>query len=193
MPDLFDLPTLPGLRTAEQFVSVAEERVLVAAIDALDLMPFRFQGWLGKRLTRSFGWHYDFDHGRLGPADPIPSWLEPVRQRAEQFAGLGAGALVHALLTRYDAGAGIGWHRDRPQFEHVVGISLGHPATLRFRRRTDDRFARTSTPLKPRGIYHLSGEARHAWEHSIAEMAGPRWSITFRSLSDKSRRLGDVA
>lgn len=32
--------------------------------------------------------------------------------------------------------------------------------------------------------------ARHDWEHSIAELTGPRWSITFRSLSDKGRRLG---
>jgi hypothetical protein len=28
----------------------------------------------------------------------------------------------------------------------------------------------------------MQGEARDDWEHSIAEMAALRWSITFRSL-----------
>src|ERR1700710_1256932 len=75
-----------------------------------------------------------------------------------------------ALVTRYDPGAGIGWHRDRPVFEHVVGISLESNTTLRFRRRHDKGFNRVAVPLPPRSVYHLSGEARHGWEHGIAEM-----------------------
>jgi alkylated DNA repair dioxygenase AlkB len=67
-------------------------------------------------------------------------------------------------------------------------ISLGAPATMRFRRRKPGGFDRASAELSPRSIYHLSGEARHQWEHSIAEMAVTRWSITFRSLSEKGRR-----
>jgi len=113
--------------------------------------------------------------------------LLPLRERAARFAGLEPDQLVQALVTRYDPGAGIGWHRDRPLFEHVVGISLGAPATMRFRRRRSGGFDRRSAPLAPRSIYHLSGEARHQWEHSIAEMAATRWSITFRSLSDQGR------
>ncbi|RYY44675.1 MAG: alpha-ketoglutarate-dependent dioxygenase AlkB [Sphingomonadales bacterium] len=153
-------------------------------MDSISLEPFRFQGWIGKRLTASFGWHYDFDQGSLGSAEPIPEWLAPLRARAAGFAGLTADALVQVLLTRYDPGAGIGWHRDRPVFEHVVGISLGNPATLRLRcRRADRGFDRVALPLPPRSIYHLSGEARFGWEHSIAPMEVPRWSITFRSLA----------
>ena len=91
---------------------------------------------------------------------------------------------MQALLIRYDPGAGIGWHRDRPVFEHVVGVSLGVPATMRFRRRRPGGFDRASVPLAPRSAYHLSGEARHGWEHSIAEMEETRWSITFRSFAD---------
>jgi hypothetical protein len=37
-------------------------------------------------------------------------------------------------------------------------------------------------------VYHLSGEARHDWEHSIAEMEVTRWSITFRSFTDRARQ-----
>jgi alkylated DNA repair dioxygenase AlkB len=87
------------------------------------------------------------------------------------------------MLIRYDPGAGIGWHRDRPVFEHVLGISLGQPAKMRFRRRRPGGFDRASACLEPRSLYHLTGEARHQWEHSIATMEATRWSITFRSLS----------
>lgn len=185
--DLFASPGLPGLDYREGAIASQEERALIAAIDASDLAPFRFQGWLGKRLTASFGWSYDFDTARFSPAMPIPDWLLPLRDRAAQFARLEPALLVQALVIRYDPGAGIGWHRDRPVFEHVIGISLGAPATLRMRRRTSQGFERASASLQPRSIYHLSGEARHLWEHSIAPMEVPRWSITFRTLS--KRRL----
>lgn len=188
MRDLFDTPLLPGLRYADDIVSPTEERALIAAIDRVELEPFRFQGWLGKRRTASFGWRYDFDNAAFGPTDPIPDFLLAARDRAAAFAGLEPRDLVQVLVTRYDPGAGIGWHRDRPVFEHVVGLSLGAAATLRLRRRIAERFERTAQPLQPRSIYHLSGQARHAWEHSIAEMAATRWSITFRSLSDTGLR-----
>lgn len=93
---------------------------------------------------------------------------------------------MQVLVTCYDPGAGIGWHRDRPVFEHVVGVSLGVPATLRFRRRTPAGFDRVSVPIAPRSVYHLSGEARHAWEHGITELDRTRRSVTFRTLRAKS-------
>jgi alkylated DNA repair dioxygenase AlkB len=183
-PDLFARPRLIGLSQADDIVTTGEEQALISEIDGVELLPFRFHGWLGKRLTASFGWRYDFDKASVGPADPIPDWLLPLRERAARFAGLRPDDLVQALLIRYDPGAGIAWHRDRPVFEHVVGISLGTPATMRFRRRRPGGFDRATAPLPPRSVYHLSGEARHEWEHSIAEMEVTRWSITFRSLSD---------
>ena len=160
--DLFGQPLLPGLRQAENFITPEEERALIAQIDAVDLSPFRFQQWTGKRLTHSFGWSYDFQTGAFAPTEPIPDWLQPVKARAARFAGIEPADLVQALVIRYDAGAGIGWHRDRPVFEHVVGISLGEPATMRFRRRLCSQFQRASAPLVPRGIYHLDGEAANS-------------------------------
>ncbi|CAN5501457.1 alpha-ketoglutarate-dependent dioxygenase AlkB [soil metagenome] len=186
--DLFGAPLLPGLSARENFLSASEEADLIQRIDAQQLTPFKFQGWLGKRLTSSFGFHYDFERGQFGATDPIPDWLTPIKTRAAAFVGLPDDALVQALLIRYDPGAGIGWHKDRPVFEHVVGISLGVPATMRFRRRRDGGFDRATAPLAPRSIYHLTGKARHDWEHSIAEMEQTRWSITFRSFSEKGLR-----
>jgi hypothetical protein len=185
--DLFARPRLAGLAQADAIIAPGEEQALIGSIDELELSPFRFHGWLGKRLTGSFGWNYDFDTARFAPTEPIPAWLLPLRAKAARFARLVPEDLAQALLIRYDIGAGIGWHRDRPVFEHVVGISLGAPATMRFRRRRAGGFDRASAGLAPRSIYHLSGEARHQWEHSIAGMEVTRWSITFRSLAQGGR------
>jgi alkylated DNA repair protein (DNA oxidative demethylase) len=188
-PDLFDTPAVPGLGTRPELLTLTEERALIAAIDAVELAPFRFQQWTGKRLTHSFGWQYDFQSGELGKGEPMPDWLLPIRDRAASAAGLAPDALVQALLLRYDPGAGIGWHRDRPIYDQVVGISLGAPATMRFRRRDGERWRRINVPLEPRGLYHLSGEVRHDWEHSIAPIDQTRWSITFRSFSAQGLRI----
>lgn len=192
--DLFAAePVLPGLTHGSALVTDADLPALAAAIDAAPLAPFRFQQWTGLRLTASYGWHYDFENGRVGRAEPMPDWLLAVRERAAAFAGLRADALVQALLTRYDPGAGIGWHCDRPVFEHVVGVSIGAPATLRFRRRREGGFDRFALPLVAGDAYHLTGEARWDWEHGIAAMAEARWSITFRSLTDRfARSLRDA-
>jgi DNA oxidative demethylase len=180
---LFADPVIPGLELRDEFISAAEEGELIARIEQLGLAPFRFQGWTGKRLTRSFGWRYDFDDASFTQSEEIPAWLMPLRERAAAFAGLVADDFAHALVVRYDPGAGIGWHRDRPQFDQVVGISLGAPAVMRFRQRTPSGFRRANVALDPRSAYWLRGEVRNDWEHSIASHDALRFSITFRSLS----------
>lgn len=189
--DLFATPFVAGLDYRDAVLTEAEEDALITRIDRAELSPFKFQQWKGKRLTQSYGWSYDFESGRFTPAEPMPDWLLPFRAKAARFAGLNPAAFVQALLIRYDPGAGIGWHKDRPVFEHVVGISLGSEATLRLRRRCAKGFDRVGVPLAPRSIYHLSGEVRHDWEHSIAPLDHSRWSVTFRSLSDKGRTLAE--
>ena len=186
---LFDTPLIDGLRYVEELISVVEERALLDRLTPLDLAPFRFHGWIGNRRTQSFGWRYDFDDASFTPGEPIPDWLLPVRERAASFAGLDSNDFVQALVARYDPGAGIGWHRDRDVFENVVGISLGTPATLRFRQRIPSGFRRARIEVLPRSAYLLSGQARHGWEHSISPGDQLRFSITFRSLSDKGRRI----
>jgi alkylated DNA repair dioxygenase AlkB len=186
---LFTDSVLPGLELREDFVDHREEAVVIGHIEALGLTPFRFQGWTGKRLTRTFGWRYDFEDSSFTETEPIPEWLKPLRARAADFAAVSADDLAHVLLVRYDVGAGIGWHRDRPQFDKVVGISLGAPTSMRFRQRASTGFRRASLELPRRSAYLLSGEVRSDWEHSIAPHAALRFSITFRSLSERGRRL----
>lgn len=186
--DLFGDRLIAGLQYRPDFITEAEEGDLVRHLSTVHLSPFRFHGWTGKRLTRTFGWHYDFDEASFTPAEPIPDWLEPLRDRAAASAGITPDQFEHALLVRYDPGAGIGWHRDRPQFDRVVGISLASAAVLRFRKRRPGGFERTTLELEPRSAYLLSGDARHHWEHSITPGEALRLSITFRSLSELGRR-----
>ena len=84
---LFDEPLIAGLEHCQEFITGEEEAQLLHRLQALDLAPFRFQGWTGKRLTSSYGWRYDFDAGRLEQGEPLPDWLLPIRARAATFAG----------------------------------------------------------------------------------------------------------
>lgn len=182
--DLFaaDAPLVPGLTLVPEAVTPAHEADLAARIDAARLQPFEFGQWRGKRLTTHYGSAYDFARGRLDAAPPLPGWLRDLRERLAPLAGMDPAALVAALLIRYDPGAGIGWHRDRPQYGEVLGLSLGAPCVMRLRRRTADGFARRKLALPPRSLYRLTGEVRWDWEHSIAPMGVTRRSITFRTL-----------
>ncbi|WP_395331814.1 alpha-ketoglutarate-dependent dioxygenase AlkB [Novosphingobium sp. BL-8H] len=182
------LPVTPGrgpagLESWGDVISRGEEIELIARIDASNLEPFRFRKWMGKRLTCSFGWTYDHVTGRAERGARIPDWLLPVRTVVAAHVGLVPERFEQALVIRYDPGAGIGWHRDRPMFEHLAGLSLGRSAPVRLRRRISQGFERFTHEASQRGLYLLGGEARHLWEHSIAELDSPRWSITFRSLA----------
>jgi len=177
-----DEPAVPGLVVVDQAVSEAEEMALAARIDAAPLAPFQFGQWEGKRLTTHYGSGYDFSRQRVAVAPPLPEWLLRLRGELAPQVGLDPAAFEAALLIRYDPGAGIGWHRDRPQYDKVIGLSLSAPCVLRLRRRTPDGFERRTVELAPRSLYLLSGEVRREWEHSILPLAVTRRSITFRTL-----------
>ena len=171
-----------GLVYAPDFLSEEEEAALARRMAGLPFRPFEFHGFTGKRETVSFGWSYRFDGSGLAEAAPIPDWLLPVRARAAAFAGLEPEALVQALVIRYTEGAGLGWHRDRPVFDDVIGISLLSAAPLRFRRKQREKWQRFTLQAAPRSLYLLRGPARNEWQHSLAPVAQLRYAITFRSL-----------
>ena len=175
-------PAVPGLVLVPDAVTPAEETRLAARIDAAPLKPFEFGQWRGKRLTTHYGSAYDYQRARVTEAPPLPDWLLERREKLAPLAGLDPRALEAALLIRYDPGAGIGWHRDRPQYGEVLGLSLGADCTLRLRRRTATAFERRSVLLPARSLYRLSDEVRWEWEHSIAPLDTTRRSITFRTL-----------
>ncbi|HEY7811245.1 MAG TPA: alpha-ketoglutarate-dependent dioxygenase AlkB [Allosphingosinicella sp.] len=184
--DLFGggaVPNLPeGLRYQPELITAEEEQALAARLAELPFKAFEFQGFLGNRRTVSFGLHYEFNGSGLQETEEMPDWLLPVRDRAAAWAGLAGDALEHVLVTEYAPGAGIGWHRDRPVFADVVGLSLLAPARLRFRKPAGEKWERKALVAAPRSAYLLRGPAREEWQHSIAAMEALRYSITFRSL-----------
>jgi alkylated DNA repair dioxygenase AlkB len=185
--DRADSP-VPGLVLVEEAISPQLEAELVALIDAAPLTPFQFGQWEGKRLTANYASAYDYQRARPVPAPPMPQWAEELRDRLAPQLGRDPAAFVQALLIRYDPGAGIGWHRDRPQYGEVIGLSLSAPATLRLRRRLPGGgFERVPLELPRRSLYLLSGEVRSEWEHSIAPMDVTRRSVTFRTLKPAER------
>ncbi|HKP78526.1 MAG TPA: alpha-ketoglutarate-dependent dioxygenase AlkB [Phenylobacterium sp.] len=184
MSALLDLPPAgpPGFRYQAELISPEEERELAGRLETLAFEPFQFRGYEGRRRVYSFGLKYDFNGPGLVSVEPLPDWLLPLRDRAAGFAGLAGEDFAHVLINEYCEGAPIGWHRDRPVFGKVVGVSLLAPAVMRFRRRAGTWFQRINVPLEPRSAYLLDGPARAEWEHSLPEAKAHRYSITFRNL-----------
>jgi alkylated DNA repair dioxygenase AlkB len=173
-----------GLIYQPQFISAAEEARLIAHVRALPLAPFQFGQYEGKRRVMYFGARYDFTHQRLEAAEALPVWLQEAAARVERFAALPAGRIKHALCTEYDVGAGIGWHRDKKHFDQVFGLSLASACKFRFRRRAGDTWERFTLDAQPRSLYAMTGASRHVWEHSIPPVETPRYSITFRTMTE---------
>jgi alkylated DNA repair dioxygenase AlkB len=178
-------PALPaGFRYASALLTADEESDLVAGLRDLPLEEFEFHGYRGKRRVASFGWRYDFGREALDQVDDIPPFLRALRERAAGFAAMDAERLQQVLVTEYDAGAGIGWHRDKAVFGEIVGISLLAPCVFRLRRKTGAAWQRVSITAEPRSAYLLSGPSRSEWEHSIPPVESLRYSVTFRNLRD---------
>lgn len=174
-------PLPEGLVVRENFLSTAEERQLLTAIQQLPFAPFQFRGFEGNRRVASFGWQYDFNRSRLHEAAPIPDFLQAL---APAIATLDPGGFDQISVLEYRPGAGIGWHRDRPLFGNVVGLSLLAPCRFRLRREKNDGWERYAFSAQPRSAYLLSSAARWEWAHSVPPVDSLRYAITFRRLVD---------
>ena len=179
-----DANRFEGFRYQPALIQRDVEEALIKRVRELPFQEFDFHGFKGKRRVVSFGWKYEFSGGgQLRKADDIPEFLLDLRSRAASFAKLEPAAFEHVLVTEYRPGAGIGWHRDKPVFGQVVGISLLAPCVLRFRRKVNAKWERVNVFAEPRSAYHLTGPARAEWEHSIHSVDALRYSITFRTMS----------
>jgi alkylated DNA repair dioxygenase AlkB len=171
-----------GLRYQPAFVPEATESELISRISELPLQPFQFGAFEGKRRVASFGFRYDYALKKLQEAEPIPGWLTAIIASVERFGELPQASVRQILCTEYDVGVGIGWHRDKPHFDKVFGLSLGASCKFRFRRAMGDKWERFTLTAEPRSLYMMSGESRQVWEHSIPAVEQRRYSITFRTM-----------
>jgi alkylated DNA repair dioxygenase AlkB len=172
-----------GLRYATDFVSPETEQRLISRIRDLPLQPFQFGQFEGKRRVASFGYRYDYELRQLQRSEPIPAWLHEIVTKVEAFGGPET-QIRQVLCTEYDVGVGIGWHRDKPHFDRIFGLSLGSACKFRFRRSAGKSWDRFTLDAEPRSLYMMSGASRRIWEHSIPAVESPRYSITFRTMSN---------
>jgi alkylated DNA repair dioxygenase AlkB len=187
--DLFGAPPLPeGFIYHAALLSAGEEEALAAELGKLPFKPFDFHGYQANRQVVGFGYRYDYDRRAVVEAPPLPAFLEPLRAKIAESFNRPAQAFTQVLINEYRPGAGIGWHRDKPQFDEVVGVSLLAPCVLRFRRRSGETWERRSLTVEPRSAYLLTGPARTIWEHSIPAVDRHRYSITFRTIAAKTAR-----
>jgi alkylated DNA repair dioxygenase AlkB len=204
---LLDLPAeLPhGLVFERDFLSATEEAELLEWFATLPFREARFKTYYARRRVVSFhsaaalAESYDStSDDDLAPMGPPPPAIERLRERVAAFAGKHdrriantPESFVHVLVSEYPAGTPIGWHRDKPQYGVVAGISLGARARMRFRplpapgewTRVDPK-SLIVLDLEPRSIYLMRGDIRWRWQHSILPTKELRYSVTMRTLAD---------
>jgi alkylated DNA repair dioxygenase AlkB len=181
---LFEPALPPGLIYRPDFLERVEELTLLEHIRTLPLREAQYRQYTARRRTVNYGFSYDFQHLEAKPAPPIPEFLAPLRERAAQWAGVAAADFVQGLIAEYTPGTPLGWHRDVPNFELIVGISLAGTARIRFRPypwKPERRREVFALELEPRSAYILRDEARWGWQHSVPPTKELRYSITFRT------------
>jgi len=178
-----ELPEIPGSLYLREYVSEAEERALVAAIDT---EPWDVS-WERRRQL------YGASYGKEEAVSPIPPWGLALADRMFRER-VGERPFNQMLVNEYLPGQGIAMHRDYLPFDRtVVSLSLLSPCVMDFRHMQDHR--RASLLLEPRSLLVLSDEARYQWQHGIARRKNDRWqgaqlargrrlSVTFRTRID---------
>ncbi|MEJ1169912.1 alpha-ketoglutarate-dependent dioxygenase AlkB [Variovorax sp. CCNWLW235] len=186
-PDLFgEVPAaaIEGLRYQHEFLTRAEEEELLRIVQGFELREMRYKEYTARRRGISFGGSYDFANHRLKPGAAMPEVFHPLRARVAEWMGMAPEDFAHMLVAEYRPGTPLGWHRDVPDFEDIVGVSLLGDAVMQLRPYPP---ASATAPaslellMEPRSIYTLRGEARWAWQHAIAPTETLRYSITMRT------------
>lgn len=177
---LYEFRYPEGFHYNEEFLTPNAENDLLQIISTLDFRAFDFHGYIARRRIVEYGFEYDFGSRRASATQPIPDFLRNLKDRSAAWAGISPEQIVESVITEYPPGAPIGWHRDVPQFEIIIGISLRTACRMRFKP-YQEKGKLVSIPLEPRSIYRMEGPARWDYQHSIPAVKELRYSITFRT------------
>jgi alkylated DNA repair dioxygenase AlkB len=185
LPPRHDAPNLEGFVYEPEVITREEEAALLEIIQDLPFANAQYKEYTARRRTVSYGGKFDYTRNVLNPTDPIPQFLMPLREKIARWVGIPAEDFVHGLVSEYRPGTPLGWHRDVPDFEAIVGVSL--LATARMKLRPYKPGERNlvkdviTLDLAPRSAYSIRGGARWGWQHSIVATKALRYSITFRT------------
>jgi hypothetical protein len=185
-PSLFESHLPRGFHYRENFITEADELVLLDAFAGAAFSDFEMRGIVARRRVAFFGQSYD-----RAPSEPLPAFLLPLRATVAQWAGVDADAFAMVLINEYRPGSPIGWHRDAPQYDIVAGVSLLSECRMKFRPyrspaspapKSSRRSATHEIALARRSAYLMTHESRTAYEHHIPPVLDLRYSVTFRTL-----------
>ncbi|HEU4403997.1 MAG TPA: alpha-ketoglutarate-dependent dioxygenase AlkB [Polyangiaceae bacterium] len=177
----------PGLGLHRAWLAEGEGAALLAAIDA--------EAWGGelKRRVQHYGFRYDYKRRGVSAAErlgPLPPWAARLAARLAAEGVFGREP-DQVIVNEYQPGQGIAPHIDAPAFGPVVAsLSLGSACAMGFEGPGGEAL---SLWLEPGSLLVLSGEARSAWRHGIAQRRsdvvegerrprGRRVSLTFRTV-----------
>lgn len=190
-----------GLTYIPDFISEAEERVLMECVDK--------EEWDNSiaRPVQHYGWIYDYknrDVTKDNYLGPLPHWCETVVEKLQPHF---ENKIDQLIVNAYNPGQGISAHIDQPMaFGPVVAsVSMLSPVPMVFQERSasDSRIERSSQErgtdrvvkimLAPRSAVILKGDSRYKWTHSIPARAKDdgrprhrRVSLTFRTVVQRS-------
>lgn len=175
---------VPGLIVIPDFLSEAEERDLLTAVDAA---PWR--GDLARRVQH-YGWVYDYKAKKVNPAarlGPLPAWAAQLGSKL-LAKGLVTELPDQVIVNEYLGNQGIAKHVDcLPCFRGpIVTISLGESWEMFFWGPDDQKVVRT---LERRSAVVLSGAAREKWKHEIPKRMKEPWGRRGRRVSITLRKV----
>ncbi|KAK5609375.1 hypothetical protein CRENBAI_010798 [Crenichthys baileyi] len=156
-----------GLTLVEDFVSLEEEALLLAAVDWST--SNEAQKALKHRRVKHYGFEFRYDNNNVDKDKPLPAGLPDeclrVLQRCLQDG------LINVLpdqltVNQYESGQGIPPHVDtHSAFEDtILSLSLGAKAVMEFRH-PDGRAVPVVLP--ERSLLVMKGESRYLWTHGI--------------------------
>ncbi len=181
-----EAPTWPsGLLYEKELLTRAEEVALLEQFATLRFANASYREWTARRRVVSYGGRFDFERNVLVDAEPLPAFLQPLRERLAAWCGIAPGDFRQMLISEYSPGTPLGWHRDAPCFETVVGVSLGGVARMRWRPyppQASNARAVCTVDLAPRSAYVMRQAARWDWQHAVSPTKALRYSVTMRTL-----------
>jgi len=179
----------PGFSYYPDFITLEEEKMLLTEISRVELHEFVFRGFKANRKVASFGYDYSFESGRLTEGKDIPPSFDFLIEKVSVKLQIKPGDFAELLVIDYPQKCVMNWHRDAPPFGLIAGISLLSDCVFKLRpadKAQQTRSSIISVPVKHRSLYVMQGEARSDWQHSVAPVSQTRYSITLRTLKEKT-------
>lgn len=185
----------PGLKLLRGFLSKAECERLAEQIDELHArlaaektsssytpVPVPFQARNQSRVMLQFGAYTNANRvENASRLEPMPEFLARI---AAELARRGLGRLDTCCVNLYEEGQWIPAHVDNVQFDRpFVTVSLCSEQKIVFERQRS-----VGLWLPVGSALVVDGEAADAWRHSVPPVTKRRISLTFRTLSDTTKR-----